>query len=90
MSQAPGARVSAAPSATTRPLPFVRDADHQYDTQKDTLAFTAVDKFLPDHVYYHGCLKSFLQITKWRGPEVSYSEHKEEPISLCLAGLPTP
>ena len=55
-----------------------------YDTQKDTLAFTAVDKFLPDQVYYHGCLKSFLQITKWRGPEVGYSERKEESISLCF------
>ncbi|KAM0943377.1 putative 5'-nucleotidase [Dioscorea sansibarensis] len=43
-----------------------------YDIQKDTLAFTAVDKFLPDQVYYHGCLKSFLQITKWNGPEVIY------------------
>ncbi|KAJ0965695.1 hypothetical protein J5N97_026833 [Dioscorea zingiberensis] len=43
-----------------------------YDIQKDTLAFTAVDRFLPDQVYYHGCLKSFLQITKWNGPEVIY------------------
>ncbi|KAL0919898.1 hypothetical protein M5K25_012024 [Dendrobium thyrsiflorum] len=43
-----------------------------YDIEKDTLAFTAVDKFLPDQVYYHGCLKSFLQITKWNGPEVIY------------------
>ncbi|PKA57595.1 hypothetical protein AXF42_Ash018570 [Apostasia shenzhenica] len=43
-----------------------------YDVEKDTLAFTAVDKFLPDQVYYHGCLKSFLQITKWHGPEVIY------------------
>lgn len=42
-----------------------------YDIEKDTLAFTAVDKFLPDHVYYHGCLKSFLEITKWNGPEVN-------------------
>jgi len=56
-----------------------------YDTQKDTLAFTAVDKFLPDQVYYNGCLKSFLQITKWRGPEVGYFELKEESISvLCI------
>jgi hypothetical protein len=53
-----------------------------YDTQKDTLAFTAVDKFLPDQVYYNGCLKSFLQITKWRGPEVGYFELKEESISV--------
>ncbi|RCV11741.1 hypothetical protein SETIT_2G210600v2 [Setaria italica] len=52
--------------------PTFYNSDHPfrvYDTQKDTLAFTAVDKFLPDQVYYHGCLKSFLQITKWRGPE---------------------
>ncbi|OEL30160.1 5'-nucleotidase domain-containing protein [Dichanthelium oligosanthes] len=55
--------------------PTFYNSDHPfrvYDTQKDTLAFTAVDKFLPDQVYYHGCLKSFLQITKWRGPEVIY------------------
>ncbi|KAL7194627.1 hypothetical protein ACSBR1_034955 [Camellia fascicularis] len=38
----------------------------------DTLAFSKVDSFLPDRVYYHGCLKSFLQITKWNGPEVIY------------------
>ncbi|XP_078439545.1 HAD-superfamily hydrolase, subfamily IG, 5'-nucleotidase [Wolffia australiana] len=43
-----------------------------YDIEKDTLAFTAVDKFLPNQVYYHGCLKSFLHITQWRGPEVIY------------------
>ncbi|KDP42789.1 hypothetical protein JCGZ_00488 [Jatropha curcas] len=43
-----------------------------YDTEKDTLTFTKVDKFLPEKVYYHGCLKSFLQITKWNGPEVIY------------------
>ncbi|XP_027331909.1 5'-nucleotidase domain-containing protein DDB_G0275467 isoform X2 [Abrus precatorius] len=43
-----------------------------YDTQKDTLTFTKVDEFLPDKIYYHGCLKSFLQITKWNGPEVIY------------------
>ncbi|XP_015575578.1 5'-nucleotidase domain-containing protein DDB_G0275467 isoform X2 [Ricinus communis] len=40
-----------------------------YDTEKDTLAFTKVDEFLPNKIYYHGCLKSFLQITKWNGPE---------------------
>ncbi|KAL8236912.1 hypothetical protein R6Q59_017993 [Mikania micrantha] len=43
-----------------------------YDIKKDNLAFHKVDKFLPDKVYYHGCLKSFLQITKWNGPEVIY------------------
>ncbi|PON48436.1 Purine 5'-nucleotidase [Parasponia andersonii] len=43
-----------------------------YDSEKDTLAFTKVDRFLPDKIYYHGCLKSFLQITKWNGPEVIY------------------
>ncbi|XP_059637586.1 uncharacterized protein LOC132279582 isoform X2 [Cornus florida] len=43
-----------------------------YDVEKDTLAFSKVDAFLPDKVYYHGCLKSFLQITKWNGPEVIY------------------
>ncbi|KAJ4801866.1 Nucleotidase-like protein [Rhynchospora pubera] len=43
-----------------------------YDIEKDTLAFTPVDKLLPNEVYYHGSLKSFLQITKWKGPEVIY------------------
>lgn len=43
-----------------------------YDEERDTLAFTKVDAFHPDKIYYHGCLKSFLQITKWRGPEVIY------------------
>ncbi|XP_047165007.1 5'-nucleotidase domain-containing protein DDB_G0275467 [Vigna umbellata] len=43
-----------------------------YDTEKDTLTFTKVDEFLPGKIYYHGCLKSFLRITKWNGPEVIY------------------
>ncbi|VVB08836.1 unnamed protein product [Arabis nemorensis] len=43
-----------------------------YDSERDTLAFTKVDAFHPKKVYYHGCLKSFLQITKWHGPEVIY------------------
>ncbi|KAJ4958215.1 hypothetical protein NE237_025326 [Protea cynaroides] len=43
-----------------------------YDIEKDTLAFSKVDAFHPDQIYYHGCLKSFLQITKWHGPEVIY------------------
>ncbi|GLT80451.1 hypothetical protein SLA2020_518900 [Shorea laevis] len=43
-----------------------------YDTDKDTLAYAKVDEFLPNKIYYHGCLKSFLEITKWRGPEVIY------------------
>ena len=41
-----------------------------YDTEKDNLTFTKVDAFLPNKIYYHGCLKSFLQISKWNGPEV--------------------
>ncbi|XP_061991134.1 uncharacterized protein LOC133709417 isoform X3 [Rosa rugosa] len=43
-----------------------------YDAEKDNLAFMKVDAFLPNKIYYHGCLKSFLQITKWKGPEVIY------------------
>ncbi|CAL5359504.1 unnamed protein product [Camellia sinensis] len=43
-----------------------------YDEEKDTLAFSKVDSFLPDRVYYHGCLKFFLQITKRNGPELIY------------------
>ena len=41
-----------------------------YDMENDTLAFNKVDVFLPNKIYYHGSLKSFLQITKWNGPEV--------------------
>ncbi|XP_038979073.1 5'-nucleotidase domain-containing protein DDB_G0275467 isoform X2 [Phoenix dactylifera] len=55
--------------------PSFYTSDHPfrcYDIEKDTLAFTAVDRFIPNQVYYHGCLKSFLQITKWKGPEVIY------------------
>ncbi|KAL5699824.1 hypothetical protein ACHQM5_030667 [Ranunculus cassubicifolius] len=43
-----------------------------YDIEKDRLAFSKVEQFLPNQIYYHGCLKSFLQITKWNGPEVMY------------------
>lgn len=43
-----------------------------YDKEKDTLTFTKVDSFFRNKVYYHGCLKSFLEITKWNGPEVIY------------------
>ncbi|EOA26840.1 hypothetical protein CARUB_v10022933mg [Capsella rubella] len=43
-----------------------------YDSERDNLAFTKVDAFDPKKIYYHGCLKSFLQITKWHGPEVIY------------------
>lgn len=43
-----------------------------YDIDKETMAFSKVDAFLPNKVYYYGCLKSFLQITKWKGPEVIY------------------
>ncbi|XP_071698106.1 uncharacterized protein [Rutidosis leptorrhynchoides] len=43
-----------------------------YDVEKDNLAFSKVDKFHPDKIYYHGCLKTFLEITKWNGPEVIY------------------
>ncbi|GMH17833.1 hypothetical protein Nepgr_019674 [Nepenthes gracilis] len=43
-----------------------------YDIDNDRLAFSKVDAFLPNRTYYHGCLKSFLQITNWNGPEVIY------------------
>ncbi|KAL5538875.1 hypothetical protein UlMin_044191 [Ulmus minor] len=43
-----------------------------YDTENDRLAFTKVDSFLPNKIYYHGCLKTFLDITQWNGPEVIY------------------
>ncbi|KAL3623848.1 hypothetical protein CASFOL_032664 [Castilleja foliolosa] len=43
-----------------------------YDVEKDTLAYSKVDAFRPNKIYYHGCLKTFLQITKWKGPEVIY------------------
>ncbi|CAA0820006.1 HAD-superfamily hydrolase- subfamily IG-5-nucleotidase [Striga hermonthica] len=43
-----------------------------YDVEKDTLAYYKVDAFFPNNIYYQGCLKTFLQITKWKGPEVIY------------------
>ncbi|KAL6539653.1 hypothetical protein OROHE_011424 [Orobanche hederae] len=43
-----------------------------YDVEKDTLAYSKVDTFLPTKIYYQGCLKTFLQITRWKGPEVIY------------------
>lgn len=46
-----------------------------YDVEKDTLAFTKVDTFFPGKIYYHGCLKTFLQITKWKGPEVRLTKY---------------
>eukprot|EP00256_Glycine_max_P057518 XP_014625380.1 5'-nucleotidase domain-containing protein DDB_G0275467 isoform X4 [Glycine max] len=49
-----------------------------YDTKNDTLTFTKVDEFLPDKIYYHGCLKSFLQITKWNGPESEIQIQNED------------
>ncbi|KAF3777501.1 5'-nucleotidase domain-containing protein [Nymphaea thermarum] len=55
------------PSFYTSEHPF-----RSYDTEKDTLAFSKVDVFLPNQIYYHGNLKAFLQITKWHGPEVIY------------------
>lgn len=43
-----------------------------YNSKKDVLAFSKVDVFQKHSVYYHGCLKHFLEITKWKGPEVLY------------------
>ncbi|XP_057853857.1 uncharacterized protein LOC131063905 isoform X3 [Cryptomeria japonica] len=43
-----------------------------YDKEKDILTFSKVDAFEPHKIYYHGCLKSFLEITKWKGNEVMY------------------
>jgi hypothetical protein len=40
--------------------------------KKDMLTFSRVDSFGPHSVYYHGCLKDFLDITKWQGSEVLY------------------
>eukprot|EP00850_Spirogloea_muscicola_P021307 SM000244S08542 [mRNA] locus=s244:48260:52937:+ [translate_table: standard] len=43
-----------------------------YNTMKDNLTFRRVDQFKHHGVYYHGCLRDLLRITKWRGPEVLY------------------
>ncbi|KAG5225867.1 5'-nucleotidase domain-containing protein [Salix suchowensis] len=56
------------PGFTLQSIPF----GYYYDMENDTLAFNKVDAFLPNKIYYHGSLKSFLQITKWNGPEVIY------------------
>eukprot|EP00249_Psilotum_nudum_P021412 c28101_g12_i1 orf=665-1696(-) len=55
------------PNFYTSERPF-----RQYNFQRDVLAFNRVDKFQEHCVYYHGCLKSFIEITKWKGPEVLY------------------
>nr|PNR29284.1 hypothetical protein PHYPA_027976 [Physcomitrium patens] len=43
-----------------------------YHHKKDVLLFTKVESFEPHGVYYHGCLKDFAEITKWKGSEVLY------------------
>ncbi|KAH7373349.1 hypothetical protein KP509_17G051200 [Ceratopteris richardii] len=55
------------PNFYTSERPF-----RHYDTEKDVLAFSKVDSFEKHSVYYHGCLKQFLEITEWKGPEVLY------------------
>ncbi|CAM6125583.1 unnamed protein product [Calypogeia fissa] len=55
------------PAFYTSERPF-----RHYSTRLDQLGFSKVDHFGQHAVYYHGCLKSFLDITKWRGSEVLY------------------
>lgn len=55
------------PNFYTSDRPFRR-----YDMEKDIVTFSKVNAFQPHTVYYHGCLKSFLEITKWKGSEVIY------------------
>ncbi|KAH7437817.1 hypothetical protein KP509_05G090700 [Ceratopteris richardii] len=55
------------PNFYTSERPF-----RHYDSKKDLLDFSKVDTFHRHSVYYHGCLKHFLEIKKWKGPEVLY------------------
>ncbi|KAJ7515776.1 hypothetical protein O6H91_22G027400 [Diphasiastrum complanatum] len=55
------------PNFYTSERPF-----RHYNSKKDILGFNRVETFLSQSVYYQGCLKQFLEITKWRGPEVLY------------------
>lgn len=50
-----------------------------YNTRTDMLAFKKVNYFKEHSVYYHGCLKEFLELTKWRGSEVS---QLQDPFSI--------
>lgn len=59
--------------------PIFETSSSCYDVEKDTLAFTKVDTFLPNKIYYQGCLKAFLKITKWNGPEVLLHGHWPPP-----------
>ncbi|MCO5558569.1 hypothetical protein L7F22_012154 [Adiantum nelumboides] len=56
------------PNFYTSERPFSR----HYNIEGDVLLFSKVDSFQSHSVYYHGCLKHFLEITKWKGPEVLY------------------
>ncbi|KAG6544180.1 hypothetical protein Mapa_014380 [Marchantia paleacea] len=55
------------PTFYTSERPF-----RHYNTRTDMLAFKKVNYFKEHSVYYHGCLKEFLEHTKWRGSEVLY------------------
>ncbi|KAI5078623.1 hypothetical protein GOP47_0006294 [Adiantum capillus-veneris] len=55
------------PNFYTSERPF-----RHYNLDRDVLSFSKVDSFQRHSVYYHGCLKHFLEITKWKGPEVLY------------------
>ncbi|KAL3682481.1 hypothetical protein R1sor_000503 [Riccia sorocarpa] len=55
------------PTFYTSERPF-----RHYNTVTDMLAFRKLTNFQEGGVYYHGCLKEFLEITQWSGSEVLY------------------
>ncbi|CAM6012545.1 unnamed protein product [Sphagnum balticum] len=59
--------LAAKPNFYTSQRPF-----RAYNMEKDVLMFTKVAEFAPHRVYYHGCLKDFVEITQWNGAEVLY------------------
>jgi hypothetical protein len=54
-------------------LNFPLERSRAYNMEKDVLMFTKVAEFSPHKVYYHGCLKDFVEITQWNGAEVHFS-----------------
>lgn len=54
---------------------------------KDTLPFSKVDPFLSNKIYNNGCLKTFLQITRWNGTQHNKVYFLTSFICLIYCGL---
>lgn len=63
-------------------LNFPLERSRAYNMEKDVLMFTKVAEFAPHRVYYHGCLKDFVEITQWNGAEVHFHQYYIHDLSL--------